>query len=135
MKLSIRPRKLHLKLFGSILFNPKLCSGTGCPMIGVSFFLMVHNLGKFTYSVCFILVEQLRCHVGAHLPCFLCVYSVDSGLSDKSRHAQVDYPHIIVVTKENVVRFKINNLDVCVSQGLDLVTKLQLEKNRVLNNA
>ena len=82
--------------------------------------------------MCFILVEQLRCHVGAYLPCFLCFYCIDSCLSDKSRHAKVDNPHIVVVAKENVICFQINNLDVCVSQGLDLVTKLQLEKNRVL---
>ena len=78
------------------------------------------------------LVEQLRSHVGGPLHCCFWINQVDFSLPDKARHAKVYYFHSIVVSKEDVICFEVDNLNVCIPQGLDLVTKLQLEKNRVL---
>ena len=75
----------------------------------------------------FILVEEFRRHVGALLHRFLGIYLVDFSLSDESCHAKINYLHIVVVANEDVIRFQVHNLDVGFSQGLDLVTELQLE--------
>ena len=73
------------------------------------------------------LVEQFRRHVGARLHHYLCVHLVDFTLSDESCHAKVNYLNIIVVPNEDVICLQVHNLDVGFSQGLDLVTELQLD--------